>query len=81
MNSARTGVVLEDTRLPVTVWRHAFSGACSSKKGVSALQIAREFETAQGDHEGGGRLGGMFGVDETYVTAGRAITTVTGRVV
>lgn len=40
--SVRTGLVLEETRLPLRVWAHAFWRACSSKKGVSALQISRE---------------------------------------
>lgn len=40
--TVRTGSVLEETRLPLTVWAHAFWRACASKKGVSALQISRE---------------------------------------
>src|SRR5262245_5734319 len=39
MYSVRTGSVLEETRLPLTVWCHAFWRSCASKKGVSALQI------------------------------------------
>jgi transposase-like protein len=40
----RTGTVLEESRLPVRVWLHAFWRASASKKGVSALQISRECE-------------------------------------
>ncbi len=44
MFSVRTGTVLEESRLPLRVWCFAFWSACSSKKGVSALQISRECE-------------------------------------
>src|ERR1700741_174621 len=40
--SVRTGTVLEDSRIPLKTWCHAFWRACTSKKGVSALQISRE---------------------------------------
>jgi transposase-like protein len=40
--SVRTASVLEETRLPLRIWAHAYWRACASKKGVSALQIARE---------------------------------------
>jgi len=40
--SVRTGSVLEETRLPLTIWAHAYWRASASKKGVSALQLARE---------------------------------------
>jgi len=42
MFSVRTGTVFEETRLPLRHWCHAFWRASASKKGVSALQIARE---------------------------------------
>ncbi len=44
MFSVRTGTVLEESRLPLRVWVYAFWKACSSKKGISALQISRECE-------------------------------------
>jgi len=44
MYSVRTGTVFEESRLPLRVWAFAFWSACSSKKGVSALQISRECE-------------------------------------
>lgn len=42
MFSVRTGTVLEESRLALSVWVFAFWSACASKKGVSALQISRE---------------------------------------
>ncbi len=44
MFTVRTGTVFEETRLPLRHWCYAFWKACSSKKGVSALQISRECE-------------------------------------
>src|SRR5258708_2763795 len=44
MYSVRTGTVMEETRLPIRVWVFAFWQACASKKGISALQLAREME-------------------------------------
>lgn len=40
--TVRTGTVYEDSRIPLRHWCYAFWKACSSKKGVSALQIKRE---------------------------------------
>jgi transposase-like protein len=40
--TVRIGSIFEDSRIPLRVWCHAFWRACSSKKGVSALQISRE---------------------------------------
>jgi transposase-like protein len=40
--TVRTGTVYEDSRIPLKHWCYAFWKACSSKKGVSALQIKRE---------------------------------------
>ncbi len=42
MFTVRTNTVLEESRLPLRMWVHAFWSACSSKKGVSALRIKRE---------------------------------------
>jgi transposase-like protein len=44
MYTVRTNMVFEESRLPMRVWAFAFWKACSSKKGVSALQIRRECE-------------------------------------
>lgn len=44
MFTVRTGTIFEETRLPLRVWVYAFWKACSSKKGISALQLAREVE-------------------------------------
>jgi len=40
--TVRVGTVLEDSAIPFRHWCYAFWKACSSKKGVSALQIKRE---------------------------------------
>jgi transposase-like protein len=40
--TVRVNTVYEDSPIPMKVWAYAFWKACSSKKGVSALQIKRE---------------------------------------
>jgi transposase-like protein len=42
--TVRTGTVFEESRLSLRVWVYAFWKACSSKKGISALQLSREME-------------------------------------
>src|SRR6202049_2814823 len=42
--TVRTGTVFEESRLPLRIWVYAFWKACSSKKGISALQLSRELE-------------------------------------
>src|SRR5437867_60603 len=37
-----TGTVMEDTHLPLQKWVMAFCLLCSSKKGISALQLQRQ---------------------------------------
>ena len=44
MFTVRTGTIFEESRLPMRVWVYAFWKACSSKKGISALQLSREME-------------------------------------
>src|SRR5688572_14648576 len=44
MYTVRTGTIFEETRLPLRIWVFAFWKACASKKGISALQLSREFE-------------------------------------
>lgn len=39
--TVKVGTVMEDSPIPLTAWCFAFWKACSSKKGVSALQIQR----------------------------------------
>lgn len=80
--SVRIGTVLEDSRIPLRHWCFAFWAACSSKKGVSALQIQRQtglsYKSAlfllhrvrfamSGDTENPPQLSGTVEVDETYV--------------
>ncbi len=78
--TVRTGTVYEDSRIPLQHWCRAFWRACSSKKGISALQIKREtglsyksalflmhrirFAMAESPT---GPLTGIVEVDETYV--------------
>lgn len=82
MYSVRTGLVMEESRLPLRVWAFAFWKACSSKKGVSALQISRECEISYKSAlflmhrirfamatpaDGTPKLSGIVEADETYV--------------
>ena len=82
MYSVRTGLVFEETRLPLKIWAYAFWKACASKKGVSALQISRECEIsyksalflmhriryAMEETPGGAKLlSGTVEVDEAYI--------------
>jgi transposase-like protein len=39
--TVRIGTIYEETRLPLRHWAYAFWRACTSKKGVSALEISR----------------------------------------
>lgn len=78
--TVRIGTVMEESKLPLHVWCFAFWRACSSKKGVSALEIKRQtgisYKSAlflmhriryamKGN--GDGSLSGTVEVDETYV--------------
>jgi transposase-like protein len=82
MFTVRTESVLEESRLPLRAWCFALWSACSSKKGVSALQISRECEisyksalylmhrirTAMSqDGTPRPKLSGTVEVDETYI--------------
>ncbi len=81
MFTVRTGTIFEETRLPLRVWVCAFWKACSSKKGISALQLSREMEITHksalyvlrrirhgiGEDETRQKLDGTVEVDETYV--------------
>lgn len=80
--TVRIGTIFEESRIPLRIWCHAFWRACSSKKGVSALQIQREtgisyksalflmhrirFAMAI-DHDTPPKLSGTVEADETYV--------------
>lgn len=80
--TVRIGTVFEDSRIPLRHWCYAFWAACSSKKGVSALQIKRmtgltyksalfmmhriRFAMAV-DHSKPPKLSGTVEIDETYV--------------
>src|ERR1700677_4214830 len=80
MFTVRIGTVFQETRLPLRVWVYAIWKACSSKKGISALQLSREMEITHksalfvlrrirhgvGDTEQP-RMKGTVEVDELYV--------------
>lgn len=80
MFTVRIGTIFEQSRLPLSIWVYAFWKACSSKKGISALQLAREMEITHKSalfvlrrirhglgSEGGRKLTGTVEADETYV--------------
>jgi hypothetical protein len=82
MFTVRTGTIFEETRLQLRVWVHACWRACASKKGISALQLAREMQITHNSalfvlrriRHGLGeetaaapKLTGTVEVDETYV--------------
>jgi len=80
MFTVRTGTIFEETRLPLRVWVYALWKACSSKKGISALQLSREMEITHKSalfvlrriRHGLGevdqpRLTGTIEVDEVYI--------------
>jgi transposase-like protein len=80
MSTVRTGTIFEETRLTMRVWVYAIWKACSSKKGISALQLSREMEITHKSalfvlrriRHGMGevapeKLTGTIEVDEVYV--------------
>jgi len=81
MSTVRTGTIFEESRLPLRIWVYAFWKECSSKKGLSALQLSREMEITHkstlfvlrrirhglGHDATSPKLTGTVEVDETYV--------------
>ena len=81
MFTGRIGTIFKQSRLPLRVWVYAFWKACSSKKGISALQLSREMEITHksalfvlrrirhglGLDASSPKLTGTVEVDETYV--------------
>lgn len=78
--TVKTGTVMEDCALPLTVWAFAFWQACAGKKGVSAKQIERQCQISYKSalfvlhrvrwamvDTHGKPLTGTVEVDETYV--------------
>ncbi len=80
--TVRIGTIFEDSRIPMRHWCYGFWAACSSKKGVSALQIKRQtglsYKSAlflmhrirfamQSDPAPEPKLTGIVEADETYV--------------
>jgi transposase-like protein len=78
--TVRLKTVLEDSPIPLRHWAYAFWAACSSKKGISALQIKRmtglsyksalflmhRVRFAMAPANDTGQLNGIVEVDETY---------------
>jgi transposase-like protein len=80
--TVRVGTVYEDSPIPLRHWCYAFWKGCSSKKGVSALQIKREtglsYKSAlflmhrirwamAEDYSSQAKLDGIVEADEAYV--------------
>ncbi len=80
--SVTVGTVLEGSHLPIRTWLMAFSILCSSKKGVSALQLQRQLglgsyrtawhlchriRFAMSQNPLKGLLDGIVMVDESYI--------------
>ena len=80
--TVRIGTVYEESRIPLRHWTYAFWRACTSKKGVSALELSRQCEISYKsalflmnrirfamtpDFASAPKLLGTVEVDETYV--------------
>lgn len=81
--TVRIGTVYEESRIPLRHWCYAFWRACTSKKGVSALEIKRQcqisyksalflmnrirFAMAPDSDLTERKLSGVVEVDETYI--------------
>lgn len=92
--TVRLATIMEDSPIPIRHWCYAFWAACSSKKGVSALQIQRmtgvSYKSAlfmmhrirwalAGPGGDGGQLVGIVEVDETYAGGKRKRSGKPGR--
>lgn len=83
--TVRIGTVYEESRIPLRHWCYAFWRACSSKKGVSALEIKRQCQIsyksalflmnrirfAMAPDPNAPKLAGDVECDETYIGARR----------
>lgn len=81
MFSVRTNTIFEESRLPLRVWVFAFWRAAASKKGCSALELAREMEITHKSalfvlrrirhglsaNNNAPKLTGTIETDETYI--------------
>ena len=79
--SVRIGTIFEDSKIPIGKWLMAIHLMCSSKKGISALQLKRNLKVAyqtawfmchrirycMTQEPLAGMLRGIVEVDETYV--------------
>ena len=90
MFTVRTGTIFEESRLPLRVWVYAFWRACGSKKGISALQLAREtaithksalfvlrrLRQGLGQNADAPKLTGTVEIDKTYVQRQASISSL-----
>lgn len=78
--SVTKGTIFEDSKIPLTLWIQVMFRMCSSKKGISAHQIHREYGVTYESawfmahrirwamtEKGGSLLSGTVETDETYV--------------
>jgi transposase-like protein len=54
--TVRVGTIFEDSKLPLRHWCYAYWRACSSKKGVAALEIQRHCQITYSTKSGFGNL-------------------------
>jgi transposase-like protein len=78
-STVKVGTMMEDSHLPIRAWLICFHMMCSSKKGISALQVSRELGITYKSawfmchrvrlamESGGGLLRGKVEVDEVYL--------------
>ncbi len=83
--TVRIGTVYEESRIPLRHWAYAFWRACTSKKGVSALELTRQCQIsyksalflmnrirfAMAPDGNDPKLSGTVECDETYIGARR----------
>jgi transposase-like protein len=83
--TVRIGTVYEESRIPLRHWCYAFWRACTSKKGVSALEIKRQCQIsyksalflmnrirfAMAPDANAPKLTGIVEIDETFIGARR----------
>lgn len=89
--TVRTGTVMEQSKIPLEMWVYAFWRSCSSKKGISAMQVKRETGLSYPSawflmhrvreamrQDGDKPLSGTVEADETYI-GGKSRKGIDGR--
>ncbi len=90
--TVRIGTVYEESRIPLRHWCYAFWRACTSKKGVSALEIKRQCQISYKSAlflmnrirfamapDGDAKLGGTVECDEVYIGGKPRYRGISGR--